>query len=131
MIPLFTGTNEFAVFSLAGPSLKRDDAVKGVLHAMVIQAHTRARQILLRDYADRQMSDRISFASKPKTSDLTDAEIRILQLLAEDLGPIAIAQTNGISVSTVRKHIASAKKKMLADELTGLIAVAYRQGIIT
>lgn len=131
MIPLFTGTNEFAVFSLAGPSLKRNDAVKGVLHSIAIQAHTRARQILLRDYADGQMPDRIRFATKPKVSALTNAEIGIIQLLSEDLGAIAIAQAKGISVSTVRKHIASAKKKMLTDELTGLISVAYRQGIIT
>ena len=131
VIPLFTGTNEFAVFSLAGPDLKRDDSVKGVLHAITIQAHTRARQILLRDYHNRGMPDRVPHATKPDVSTLTNAEKTTIQFLAEDLGAIAIAQAKGVSVSTVRKHIASAKRKMLVDEVAGLVALSYRQGLIT
>jgi len=131
MIPLQTGASELAVFSMAGPGLKRNVSTKGVLHSAAIQAHAKARQILLQDYTNQHMPNRVQFSAKPNVSALTSSEINVIQMLAEDLGPITIAKAKNISVSTVRKHIDAAKKKMLTDELTGLVAIAYRQGLIT
>jgi len=131
LVPLQTGANEYAVFSYAGLNLKPNLTTKGTLHAMAVQAHARARQILLLDNASKLMRNRVHHSAKPNVSALTNAEINVLKLLAADLGAGAIAKTRNVSISTVRKHIASAKDKMQVDELTGLIATAYRQKIIT
>jgi len=131
VFPLQTGSDELAIFSMAGRNLRQDKSVKGILHAIAIQSHARARQILLQDYANKAMPNRIAHSITPKPRALTDAELNVVQLLAEDLGPQGIAELKGISVSTVRKHIASAKHKLQVDEQAGLVSVAIRHKLIT
>jgi len=131
VFPLQTGVNELAVFSMAGREFKPDPSVKGILHSIAIQSHTRSRQILLRDNPKGFMPNRIGLSVTRDVSSLTDSEHTVIQLLAEDFGPQGIAELKGISVSTVRKHIASAKRKLHVDEQAGLVSVAIRHKLIT
>jgi len=127
---LRTGADELAVFSMAGLNFKPDKKIKGILQSIAFQAHARARQILLENNPIGHMPDRISQSLTRDISSLTQAEKRVIQLLAEDLSAIAIAELKDVSVSTVRKHIAAAKRKLQVDELGGLVAVAHRHKLI-
>ena len=63
-------------------------------------------------------------------SPLTDREIEILQLLANGLNNINIAQELSVSQHTVKAHICNILQKLSVDDRTQAVARAMRQGWI-
>ncbi|EKE03421.1 MAG: Two component transcriptional regulator, LuxR family [uncultured bacterium] len=63
-------------------------------------------------------------------SPLTDREIEILQLLANGLNNIDIAQELSVSQHTVKAHICNILQKLSVDDRTQAVARAMRQGWI-
>ena len=61
---------------------------------------------------------------------LTPAEIRVVQLVAEGLTDKAIAVRLGLEVSTIKTHVAAARRRLDVDTRTGLAMLAQATGII-
>lgn len=64
-------------------------------------------------------------------SPLTDREIEILQLLADGLNNIDIAEKLSVSQHTVKAHICNILQKLSVDDRTQAVARAMRQGWIS
>lgn len=62
---------------------------------------------------------------------LTEREIEILQLLADGLNNIDIAQSLSVSQHTVKAHICNILQKLSVDDRTQAVARALRQGWIS
>lgn len=67
---------------------------------------------------------------KVNDSPLTDREIEVLQLLANGLNNIEIAQELYLSQHTVKSHICNVLQKLSVDDRTQAVARAMRQGWI-
>lgn len=67
---------------------------------------------------------------KLEISPITEREIEILQLLADGLNNIEIAQELSVSQHTVKAHICNILQKLSVDDRTQAVARAMRQGWI-
>ncbi len=63
-------------------------------------------------------------------SDLTPRELEVLVLIAEGLGNAAIAERLGVSVNTVRNHVANISAKLSVHSKLEALAVAVREGLL-
>lgn len=131
VFPINISNTEFAMISLGGLHFKKNAVLQGILHTIVLQAHRQARNILLRDYYNEiTQKDVIGAFSAPDISKITSTEKTIISLLAEDKRARDIALIQNTSVSTVRKHLSSAKTKLGVDNTEALVATAIRQKLI-
>lgn len=129
VIPLRVSKSELAMVSMAGKEFKQNTEVQGILHTISMQAHRKAREILLQDYGKRLMPDRLGRVPHPEISRLTPTELNILKFLAEDKSPADIAVMSGGSINTINKHSANIKKKLKVKSLYGAVAKAIRYGL--
>jgi len=67
---------------------------------------------------------------EPFLSPLTPREIEILNCIAEGNSNRGIAHMLGISEQTVKNHIASVMRKLIANDRTHAVVLALRQGLI-
>lgn len=65
-----------------------------------------------------------------RTARLTPMEIRVVELLSEDLSDEAIAERLRISRRTVEDHLANARAKTGARTRVGLVVLALREGLV-
>lgn len=65
-----------------------------------------------------------------KSFNLSDREVGVLELLAEDLSPKEIAGKLDITVRTTRFHLSNIYEKLQVSSQTGAVAKALRSGII-
>ncbi len=130
VIPLQMSNTELAMTSMGGPSFKKDPIVQGILHTIAIQSHRQARRIMIRDYKNRLMPNLLQAAPTPHVELITSTEKQIISLLSEDLRAPEIATITNTSVNTVRKHLASSKKKLGVDNTEALVATAIRYKLI-
>ena len=61
-------------------------------------------------------------------SPLTDREVEVLQLLADGLGTIEMAQELNLSQHTVKAHIGNVLQKLSVDDRTQAVVRAMREG---
>ncbi|HET9144282.1 response regulator transcription factor [Actinophytocola sp.] len=62
---------------------------------------------------------------------LSQREYQVLQLIADGLENQAIARLLFVSVETVRTHVKSILRKLVARDRTHAVAVAFRTGVLT
>lgn len=129
VIPLRVSDDELAMVSMAGKNFKQNSEVRGILHTVSMQAHRKAREILLRDHGKQLMPDLLGFVPHPEMSRLTPTELNILKFLAEDKTPTDIAVITGVSIHTVNHHSANIKRKLEVKSLYGAIGKAIRYGL--
>lgn len=130
VIPFQPTPEELASLVLSGPRFRKDLVLQGVLHTASLQAYWRVRAILLRDHATSFPPNRLSESREPSLDLITNTEKQVISLLADDLRAPEIAKVTNTSVSTVRKHLASAKRKFGVDNTEGLVATALRNRLI-
>lgn len=129
VIPLRVSARELALVSMAGRDFKQDAEVRGILHTIAMQAHRKARDILLKEYGARLMPDRLGRVPHPDISTLTPTELNVLKFLAEDKTPSDIATITGASINTINRHSANIKRKLEVRSLYGAVAKAIRYGL--
>lgn len=129
VFPLPIG-DELSIVSVAGEKLKKGPVIQGILHTIAIQCHWKARAILIEKYEDAMMPNVIERARSPRFDEITATERQVITMLADDRRAPEIAVLLDVSVNTVRKHIASAKKKLEVDHSEGLVIVAKRYKVI-
>jgi len=61
---------------------------------------------------------------------MTPREREIIQLIADNMDNISIAKALNISVETVETHRKNIMRKMKAKTAAGMVAIAFRKGII-
>lgn len=62
--------------------------------------------------------------------DLTERELDVLRLIAQDMGDKEIANYYTISIYTIKHHVAAIIRKLEAQSRTGAVAKAYEMGIL-
>ena len=78
----------------------------------------------------RRLLERARAWSKPATSELSDREIEVLQLVAEGLPPADVAEKLVISPKTVSSHVQRILVKLNAHTRAQAVAIAYEAGLI-
>lgn len=129
VIPLRVSARELALVSMAGRDFRQDPETRGILHTISMQAHRKARDILLKEYGQRLMPDRLGRVPHPDMSTLTPTELNVLKFLAEDKSPGDIAIITGVSINTINRHSANIKQKLEVRSLYGAVAKAIRYGL--
>lgn len=129
VIPLRVSERELAMVSMAGRNFKQDPAVRGILHTISMQAHRKARDILLREHGKQLMPDRLGRVPHPNMKRLTHTELNILKFLAEDKTPADVATITGVSINTINRHSANIKEKLEVKSLYGAVGKAIRYGL--
>lgn len=129
VIPLRVSHKELALVSMAGKNFKRNTEVRGILHTISMQAHRRAREILLREFGKQLMPDVLGRVPDANMSSLTPTELNILKLLAEDRSPADIAIMTAVSINTVNRHSSNIKRKLQVKSLYGAVGKAIRYGL--
>ncbi len=71
-----------------------------------------------------------STPTEVRTDPLTPRELEILGMMAEGMGNRAIARTLGISIHTVKFHIAAILDKLRARSRTEAVAIGMRRGLL-
>ena len=94
-----------------------------VLH--LDRAHVGDRQTALALLGGRPAPDQ-----DQRVSPLTSREIEVLQMLAGGVGNKTIARRLGISMHTVKYHVASIMSKLHASSRTEAVTTGVRQGLI-
>lgn len=129
VIPLRVSATELAMVSMAGREFSQNTEIRGILHTVSMQAHRKAREILLREYGASLMPDVLGRVPDADMKSLTPAELNVLKLLAEDRSPADIAVITGISINTVNRHSANIKRKLDVRSLYGAVGKAIRYGL--
>src|SRR5438876_12101546 len=78
----------------------------------------------------RRLLERAGAWSKPHTSDLSDREVEVLQLVAEGWPPAKVASKLVISQKTVSSHMQRILTKLGVHTRAQAVAVAYEAGLI-
>lgn len=78
----------------------------------------------------RRLLERARAWTKPATSDLSEREIEVLQLVAEGLPPAEVAKRLVISPKTVSSHVQRILAKLNAHTRAQAVAIAYEAGLI-
>lgn len=126
VVPLQVSKTELAMMSMAGLNFHRDPVMQGVLNTIAIQAHRSAREILMRCHQKNLMPNLLTIAPVPKIDQLTKKERQVIAYLSEDMRAPEIAKITDTTISTVRKHLASAKRKLGVSNTEALVATALR-----
>ncbi|HEU5473026.1 MAG TPA: response regulator transcription factor [Actinophytocola sp.] len=74
---------------------------------------------------------RLAHPTGPVQPPLSQREYQVLQLIADGLENQAIAKLLFVSVETVRTHVKSILRKLVARDRTHAVAVAFRTGVLT
>jgi two-component system response regulator DegU len=104
--------------------LTKDSSISEVIMAIKLAAN-----------GDRPMSPRLASAMLDEARKVEDGivsarEEEVLQLVADGLGTIEIAQRMFISQKTVKNHLASIYDKLNARDRTQAVLTAVRMGIV-
>jgi DNA-binding NarL/FixJ family response regulator len=78
----------------------------------------------------RRLLERAGSWNKPVTSDLSDREVEVLQLVAEGWPPAQVASKLVISPKTVSSHVQRILTKLGVHTRAQAVAVAYEAGLI-
>ena len=78
----------------------------------------------------RRLIERARAWGKPTTSDLSDREVQVLQLVAEGFPPSEVAKKLVISPKTVSSHVQRILAKLDAHTRAQAVAIAYEAGLI-
>src|SRR5437899_3487312 len=78
----------------------------------------------------RRLLERSRAWGKSTTSDLSEREIEVLQLVAEGLPPADVARQLVISPKTVSSHVQRILTKLNVHTRAQAVAVAYEAGLI-
>jgi len=78
----------------------------------------------------RRLLERAGAWSKPQTSDLSEREVEVLQLVAEGWPPAEVASKLVISPKTVSSHMQRILTKLGVHTRAQAVAVAYEAGLI-
>jgi len=85
---------------------------------------------ILRQFQELPDVSLVATEVEPFLSPLTPREIEILNCIAEGNSNRGIAHMLGISEQTVKNHIASVMRKLIANDRTHAVVLALRQGLI-
>ena len=104
--------------------LTKDSSIAEVIMAIKLAAN-----------GDRPMSPRLASAMLDEAKKMDDGivsarEEEVLQLVADGLGTVEIAQRMYISQKTVKNHLASIYDKLNARDRTQAVLTAVRMGIV-
>ncbi len=104
--------------------LTKDSSIAEVIMAIKLAAN-----------GDRPMSPRLATAMLDEAKKMEDGivsarEEEVLQLVADGLGTVEIAQRMYISQKTVKNHLASIYDKLNARDRTQAVLTAVRMGIV-
>jgi DNA-binding NarL/FixJ family response regulator len=104
--------------------LTKDSSIAEVIMAIKLAAN-----------GDRPMSPRLASAMLDEAKKMEDGivsarEEEVLQLVADGLGTVEIAQRMYISQKTVKNHLASIYDKLNARDRTQAVLTAVRMGIV-
>lgn len=132
VVPIeFDPKKELAMVSMAGRDFKKGDEAKGALWTIALQSHRRARHILMNDYNDTLIPNRIDRVLQPNIDALSPRQITMISWLAADNSPDDIARIEGISERSVHRHLSAARKTLGVDTNPGLVKVATQFRIIS
>lgn len=71
-----------------------------------------------------------SAETRRDSAQITDREIEVLELVADGLGNVDIAKTLGISVNTVKFHLASLYSRLAVSSRAEAVATGVRLGLL-